>query len=1513
MRTIRGLRGRRRAAALVAVIAALATAVAAALAGGGPGVVANASGQSAEGAVVAQTDDSVPARNVTMLGSSPGEATGETWGIGQGNSEGAQAWQLVRYSTASGWTVGPSFENEHGEPLSGFQPAGSPGPTGEPIHDLAGSIASGGAGALLGFVSDKSAPNGQLRMVLVRDPGGSFRETAPVPEALLNTTTESLYSEYRAPMVAALEEGGGRAGALVAPVRIGASGPESGILHWNGSSWTREPIKLPPEAEMPGFRVLSLGAASPTDAWMLAQLSARSGKIALFRRVVSGSEVEWRPVLFAGRAALQIPTRGGEEPFGESGAGSPPSNADDLLTVTAEGVWIDGELAESHRSATMYFKIEGSGPAGQVLASWCTERQYAPSCTHPLSEALPAGPYRSFAWPAATGQEPYGSRVITGFIEGMSLRLTGSEFEPQLALGASTPPNDVGGTRGAAFSSAYEGWLGSFLLPVHLTQHPAPNRVEEYPVPFRKALTAIAPAPGQPIGALSSEALAVGDEGEVARYQPGIGWTPESLYGTNAAISRARLRSVAWPKFNRAYAVGEFGQMWIWRAETGLWEPDPGEPPNFRGNLLGIAFEPGDPVRGFVIGQQGVLMRYGKGWIQLPECANEEVGECIPPAAAGASFTSIAFAGSQAIVVYRKFHPQEAKSAPYYTGGVLVNDGGGWEIDKSAQEALGGYIPWAVGALPDGGAAVSATAGGENQSVPLIIERESFSSAWQPTTQPYPGYEAPGSLALFREDGALRVVASGGLPETKRVEEVEEPPPGFPEALIQPYPLAQGYVIRQTARGWSDEEHDRNPIAQPNADYSRYDMVYNGDPTSAVLVNESGTAGWAVGGVVDPERGEGDTADIGRYPAESGAPPGVGTSQVKTDSKDATLAIGGGAQCAAQCALRAMAGIGPDVWLRSAVALAARTPGVRAFVDTGPRVTTGETSGRPSGIALLGTDYPRELSSYASILSSAKLPTYAVATPTELNGDGSECEFRAAFSSFAAPFGEAPAREGVKPLGNSSESCEGGAAAYYAFEATARAGAASGAGSASSAGAVRVLVLDDSREDDVGSVQLGWIARQLASAKAAGVPAIAVGNAYLQKQIALGSASAAALARVLVQDGASAYFFDSPGENFSIPLRSGGESIPSFGSGTLGYMSVVNAQLEDFRGHAGFLLAQVEVAARNPRNNRAPVTARLIPNIGELALEAKDGVLIRRSHAALFTALARRPRAGGDATGQSTRSEAAQYIPIPANCVGVACANAILPEYEFTSSKPDVGSFVKPNLESSETNAVLLGGNEEKPIADSASGLFCAYNPGKTVITISSGGLSASLTVTVQPGSVRRPCGSTKDEEENLIPNQEPKPGKAHIEGSGPLALTLPAVPPVPAARPPAVPPSPFVPLAALAPIPLRTLVPPPLPAAGEPTPPSGTSPVTQPVAQTEEEDEEATESVSNQATAYRQEEYEPAPLLVVGLLVLAALAGAGGMRRRRKRGEVRVAPATITAIRRERGLARDLRRDRWM
>jgi hypothetical protein len=1446
-----------------------------------------------------------------MIGSTPVEpgAPGkfETWGVGTpvGNERGGEV--LVRYdfnesSHEGSWSAGPGLLNFSGQPLSPFTLEASP---------LAGQMTPAGDGALAGSVGVGSSTR---QVLLVRRPGGAFEETAPLASEGEGALREGqVMFGRRAPLIAPLDEGGGEAGALLVPVSE-PTGHEEQVLRWEGRGkrWRSEAIEIPANSRE-GFHVLAIGASSPTNAWLLAQLSSNypPGAVALFRRIPlpgESGDFSWKPVALGGAAPdseahpLSVPLADGSAPaFTVPGVAEPPTVQAQILTVTSQGVWIDGERSDVKASTTLFFKPSGEGAEGNVEASWCTPA--ASPCQHELPEALPRGVSRSIAW--ASGGT-YGERVITGLAEGVSLRLEGESFKRVLSLGGGQgAKQNPGAAYGAAFSEPTEGWLGVGGLPVHLTREPAPTKLTPWPVPFRHALLAIAPEPGMPAGSLSSEALAVGDLGEVARYKPGEGWLPESLFGPGGRLQTPRLRAVAWPTPTRAYAVGDFGEMWLWRGETGLWERDPATPFNFRGNLLGIAFDPNNPARGYAVGSSavgsgGVLMRYGKTWTQE---------EALPPQVQGASFTAIAFAGSEAIVAYRILQNRERNE---YVGGLLVNDGSGWQVDPGAAAAMGAGAVEGVAGLPDGGAAF-AVSGPEGTRV---FEREAAGAPWQPA--PTLSRAGAGSLALFREGGALRViVSSGGAGSPSAGEREAPPPPGFPPNLIGPYDLGgngkESGLLRQTAGGWSDQTHELNPLGEPEGLYTLVDIPYRQEPVFGVLIDPSGAQGWAIGGQVNSVEPRVDTASIDRYPPDGSSPLGVGTAGVPLLSGQATFAVGGGAQCAAPCARRALSGLGPDVWLSAALRRAGQI-GAHAFLYSGPRLTSAETGTKEPPVI----DYGEELERYAQLLSSSPIPSYAAPGPQDLNsrplglGLGTETTFLGEFAGFGWPWGLG---EGERQSCAAQVGCEG---AYYAFDAE----------------GVRVIVLDDSFGADVSAVQLQWLAAELRSAKEVNEPAIVIGNADLNAQIAAGDASAAAVRGVLLGGGsatcgsasgcasASAYFYDSPEENVTKPLQVGSEAIPAFGSGTLGYVEAKRERFGDFDGASGFLLAQVAVRERSSRTDRATVTAQLIPNISELALEAKDGILLNRSEPALFDALARRPRAGTRAAGQANEQpEVDPYIPIPSNCVGTACAEALLPEYTFSSSRPDIGDFVEPNLASPDHHAVLQG-HDGKPIHDEHSGLFCAYNAGTTIVTISTGGLSSSLPVTVQPGSVRQPCGTTPLKELPAPPQgasvapppaPAPAPSGAAPASSTPPPIPLPPAPPVtpaapspPAPAPP--PPPPFIPLAA-APTPTLAFVPLPVPTPARPTPPSGTSAVTSPVevAEHEEEEEEATESVSNQAVAYRAHEQEPSPAFLLGIVLLAALAGASIRRRPRRGGrELRVSPATLTTIEAQRRMSRD-------
>ena len=357
-------------------------------------------------------------------------------------------------------------------------------------------------------------------------------------------------------------------------------------------------------------------------------------------------------------------------------------------------------------------------------------------------------------------------------------------------------------------------------------------------MPFRRPLTAIAPAPGEPVGVLSAEALAVGADGEAARYVPGQGWEPEFLLTASGKRATPTLRGVAWPEPGRAFAVGDGAAMWVWQKATGFWEPDPAEPPNLvRANFTGIAFDPGDPSRGYAVGKQGLLLGYGRTWTQ------EQLPAGIP---AEANFTSIAFAGEEALATYK--FPVNKNGVAAYTGGVLANDGSGWQVDQSAEAALGGAVPERVAGLPDGGSVIASEEGvaaGEG----AVIEREGASAPWLPAPGGSPGY--PAALAAIREGGQVRAIVSvakgqGGEDLGEDSEQVfKQPPSGQAPLLSNPYPLpGSGLLLRQTATGWRDEQHQGYPLQQAVEGQTGYDLPLRPDPVLALLTSPDGSQGW---------------------------------------------------------------------------------------------------------------------------------------------------------------------------------------------------------------------------------------------------------------------------------------------------------------------------------------------------------------------------------------------------------------------------------------------------------------------------------------------------------------------------------------------------------------------------------------------------------------------------------------------------------------------------------------------
>jgi hypothetical protein len=1378
----------------------------------------------------------------TLFGATPAETPGEVWGYGFRG--------LVRYSDAGGWEALPDPAGVDGLPL-------------DRVEFLGGRTTAGGGVVVAAKVAEGAGAEPHEAVVL-RDPGGTFHLAPPPvaeePPALeegeeageegegeeTETGPRPISSIFGLQaLVAASEEAGGATGAFAVPPKEGEN-PQNVVLHYDGHEWHQEEICLGTACTEPlaGFTVLAIEATGPGNAWILAEKGSAEDGLEVFTR----EEGKWRqqklgpPGTLGGRFSERTPI------FGTTVLARSKAQP---LTVTPNGVWIDAQVKVGTESfdATVYLdRAEGDPHFGELTASWCDAGgNGAELCTRPLGSELPAGFGRSFAWPASE-TEPFGRRVITGVGQGAILSFAGETFTRTPLAGG-----EAGANYGAALDSPEEGWLGRAVGPLRITRQPASSALAPWPVPFRRPLTAIAPQPGKPAGGLESEALGVGDKGQVARYIPGQGWITEFLQNSAGLRVTPRLRAVAWPEPGFAYAVGDEGAMWTWRKSTGFWEPDPASPPNLiRGNFTSLAFDPAEPARGYAVGKQGLLLGYGRQWTQ------ETLPVGIP---AEANFTSVTFAGNEALATWR--YPNE--NATSFIGGLIANNGSGWQI-VSEPGATG--APVLVSGLADGGAALAFEDG-------TVTERSGAGAPWVEAPENVGGY--PVALAAVREGPVVRAVVSisptlgnesPGVFEDREQVLNGETGEGVP-LLTEPYALpSRGYIERQTPTGWRDEQHESFP--EPSG-HEPTDLPREPDPVLALLVAPDGSGGWAVGG----ETGERvfigkeqiQTASIMRYGASAAPPSNFRSAAIPPSTGTATFAFGGGAQCAGPCADQMGTGIGPEVWLPNAVARAATVPGVRDFIYTGPGVASvREEEAAPAtrlGVTLSPAAFGREEFAYAERLgaSAGSIGVFPTPTHTDLDRTGSLTTFASAFSGITAV-----------PTAELSRG-------YYSFD-------TSGEGPP-----VRVIVLDYA-ERSLGASQDCWLAQQLEGAKLASEAAIVVGSrdlggvaegpppldapetvAILLNGITpnLGASSC----QVPNPGAASAYFFDFPEGNRTYRLASSGKSLPAFGSGTLGYVTV--SGISDFTGASGFLLASV--GPPNPVTDVAPVTARLIPNVGELAIEAVDGTLLRRSSTALFRGLARRPRGGGSCSGSSPQFlcqglSPDPYAPIPTECRGTNCATGIFPEYRFSSSSPDVANFVAVDKGSANPRNVLLG-TSGKPVADPTSGLLCAFNAGTTTVTLETGGFAYSTVVTVQPGSVQRPCGTVPLENQAaggpelatpvLPPTETGQPGFE----SPPSTLPPPPAPAVtPTVNPPTpvpvtphvvhVPPPPpislpnfFTGTPTLAPI--VPIVPPPPPPAVEPTPPSGTSPVTQPAFSPEpEEEEEAAFDLVHHAVAVR-------------------------------------------------------------
>ena len=1338
----------------------------------------------------------LPATGVVAIGASPAEAPGEAWAYGYlgpvppaGNPAQVERYALLEHNDLDGWTTVPL----PGAPLRARD--GFPGRLG----------ALGGRATLAGGVVLLTDGG-----IVVRDPGAAPR-FAPTPagDALLGEA-ESLPPQAPpagAPTpYAAVDEDGGGTGLLIAPYGNGeGEGPtalDPGVLHYDGGDWSREPlatdeynrvetlaIDCGPEADRP-WRF------SPLNCWLLAKTwSEGSARLALFHRQLAADEAgayEW--------AALEV--RGGL--LGSQAGGEPDSLAlsplgalAQTLTATARGVWVDFRATRGGEVSSATELVVPDGGGAKVEGSWC--HPTGPDCGVELGAPLPAA-YRSFAWAGGSTGDP-GERVITGLPERTMLRLAGGSFT--LVRGVGGSPGIAPG--GAALTAPDDGFLADGADPhagrdgagqsqvFAMNTAPPGEQLASEPVPFRHPLLGLAIEPGTEAGNPDSEAIAVGLEGELARFVPGQGWRqyPMQRMEGRGAVG---LRDVAWPSPDVAYAVGDFAAIREWRRSSDRWVPDISETGPAAAHFESVAFSPVDPERGFAVGQMQIFRHDERGWhvsgIPLEALNDGPV-----------AVNSVTFAGNEALASFR--------SAGAIEGGLMRNRGANWEVDHEfgallhSLPASAEIAPTEVAGLPDGGAIVAGPG--------WVVKRESADAPWGFASQPLPEAHTVTALAAHRDPaGTLRATVSIA-PGPYRPPEPSDsfgPPPNPP--------AGSGYPLRETATGWTDIEHRAFPAKDGSAD-----MPARPEPVFDLAVAADGESGLAVGGqsgnftggeqpvhapAGPPPEPHFETAAALRFPADLAHDPNR-SEPIRVSPANTAIAVGGQAACATACANQAAVGIGPDAWLTQALASVAeigddQPAHLRAFLYTGGRLSTETSDG-----------YGGELDRLAELFAQAGSPPLLTAASPDLMWGGAQL-----FSSTFAAFG---------PAGGSS---------YYAFRSEA-------------AGHVPVLfIVLDYSAGALGATQEAWLEDELALARKETIASVVVGNASLSPPLAdsppaggvevLQASDAEKVIPLIVSGGASAYVYDYPGANVIDVLRAGDQGIPAIGAGALGYTPTVGSATDSLAAGA-YLLAEL-LATTGPGGESKGVAVRAIPAIESLTLHSAGGSVIEAGRSEQFEALGRRA-AGGvlveEVEGKPVFGGPEPYVTMPfasadLRCAGPNCRREVPLEFSFSTSDPQVGTFISRDAEEA-------AGAEAEPVLDQRSGLFCARAPGETTVTVTAGGLSYSQPITVTPGDGEDHCLERLPEP----PSEAPV---AHSEGPETTPERPPPTPESPAAAQPQAPASQPQPNGIQAEPPPVSPTPQPaalgqpaLPAASpypppgvQPVPPAGLSPASNPVTQ---------------------------------------------------------------------------------
>jgi hypothetical protein len=1383
------------------------------------------------GGLTAQSVLGFPATGATIIGASPSDASngGEVWAEGDLGSAPAKPSAgtsvsdievLVSRTDASGnWQIVPAQDGQGNQLATGW---------------TAAQATSEGAVVLAGITAPSGSPADPAQLLVSGPDSSSFSAAPAIPTGVL-AAGQSPSTTSATPVIAADDESG-QTGVFVAPSAESATGPV--LLHYVTAPASSTPSPSPWQAETicssiaGGTCVVPTGqltidaisASSAANVWMVATPTsggATASPQLYERQPGSGSApAVWvqQPVALPAGGPWQLPSGGSGS---QSGA---------ILTASGNGAWLDLTTADGSQSATLF-----DPGSGATVQTWCTAGAGCSGQPGILPADLPAG-YGSIVTTPASGASP-GGRAITGLPHGamMVLDAGASSFayrvtiggESQSTSGAVTADNAGGNTfgpggetlapsladpsattspvgGGAAFTSPTDAWLGiggptAGPQVAHLTASPASSSLTNWPSPATSPLLAIAGAPSTDAAGGNGDAIAVGAGGQIDLFDPAQGWVTQTVTGSDGNPATPTLRGVAWPTTEEAYAVGDDGAMWRLQPSSGNWTPDPGTPAQLTADLTAIAFSPSDSNRGYVVGKDGTILSFSNGvWAT----------DTPPAGLANADFSSVTFAGDEAIAAYRL---PPAGSSGTESGGLIVNDGSGWQTVPGLPS--GHAVLTDVAGLADG-AAVAAGPG-------IVIERNSSSAGWQYSPTPL------GELA----DGAVAALAayrdSGG--QVRAIVSVDPDPTEDPDVSGSPAQEAdtanpvdadpepnQGFIVQETAAGWVDAELGDYPGINEPSGTTPIDQPGWPESVYALLINATGTQGWAVGGQTGGTAAQALKASLGanfaatqdgateRFGSGGPAPP-IGTATPLPSGTNANagptgpvLLVGGGEGCSAPCVDDSQQLLGPNVDLAQTVSEAGQLPSGSVFVDVGRDIgwAAGSQDGTPA--------FARELGQFSTILSSggSGLSTYAVpngppdsgAAAGDIQSAGDEALYQQALGSH-------------DPVGSSAGPAPPAGTAAYAFDFEFPGASIT----------LRVVVLDFSQDNTLGSDQLDWLNQQLSQAAGAGDPTLVIGADNLTDPSAANHAvDATQVEQALANGKVTGYVYDSDTGTFTQGnIQNGqdgvstadGNPIPTLGIGTLGGGP---AGSEVLSGSGAMSLGFI--ADRD--GSLAPggmVGGDVLTATGSSVFSGDGQDSVAASQTLSFDGLEHRVQGGAEGVGTRQPS-----VPIPPCARGSFCSPQ--PVASFISSDPSVGEFVSPSGKDPNLPDVFDG--KVVPISD--SNLFCAFQPGTTTVTLDVGGQTYSEPITVTQATAGGPCPATASTPVSTTsaapaPTQ-PQPTPAPAPAPTPAPTPVPPQPtPTPAPQPPA--PAPHGPAPSHHPAPAPT--PPSHPPTPAPQPPA--------------------------------------------------------------------------------------------